>query len=172
MFLYNPIAVMKENAHYVRWHVYDTVTHLIYGKSTDMVQNDCDVDGLIGEWHHEFTLGGMVATLPWLVVPIIKNPWLKRFLMPTKGNSTGSGHIMSVREGSYSRLNFWSSRGAGGAKIFFSGTKGYSNIVWRILNWLIKAIWLTGECMLLFKRIALMSLYTASCKQSLLTAQE
>ena len=130
----------KQCANHYRWHVYDTLIHLIYGESVGMVQSGCDVDGLISEWHHEFTLGGLVATLPWLVRPIITNPWLKRFLMPTKGNSTGSGHIMSVRDDSYSRL--WSSKEI---KIRFSGTKGFSNIVWTILNWLVKATWLIGE---------------------------
>ncbi len=98
MLLYNPMPITRQCANHYRWHVYDTMTHLIYGKSVGMVQSGCDVDGLISEWHHMFTLGGVVATLPWLIRPLITNQWLKKFLMPTKGDSRGSGHIMSVSE--------------------------------------------------------------------------
>ena len=70
-----------------------------------MVESGCDVDCLISDWHHEFTLGGLVATLPWLVHPIITNRWFKRFLIPSKGNNMGSGHIMSVSEASCSLQN-------------------------------------------------------------------
>ena len=62
----------------------------------DMVEKGHDVDRLIGEWHRVFTLGGLVATLPWLIRPIIMNRYLKIFLMPSKRHGTGSGHIMLV----------------------------------------------------------------------------
>ena len=81
-----------------RWHVYDTITSLIYGEPVGMVEQGRDVDGLINEWHSIFTLGGLVATLPWLVHPIISNRLLKRFFMPSKGNSKGSGHVMTVSD--------------------------------------------------------------------------
>lgn len=63
-----------------------------------MVEEGRDVDRLISEWHRVFTLGGLIATLPWLINPIIRNRYLKTFLMPSKGHNTGSGHIMSVSE--------------------------------------------------------------------------
>ena len=80
-----------------RWHVYDTITQLIYGKPVGMVEKGEDVNGLIKHWHHVFTLGGLVGTLPWLIHPIITNNWLKRFLMPNKSHHSGAGHIMNVR---------------------------------------------------------------------------
>lgn len=119
------------------------MTHLIYGKSVGMVERGCDVDGLISEWHHVFTLGGLVATLPWLIHPIITNPWLKRFLMPSKLHSTGSGHIMSVSQASCPLQSFESD--AQMADTHFSGTKKCSNIVWKILSWLVRATWLIGQ---------------------------
>ena len=81
-----------------RWHVYDTITKLIYGRPVRMVERGEDVDGLVSEWHKIFRLGGLVATLPWLVHPIISAPLLKDIFMPHKGHTTGSGHIMKMHE--------------------------------------------------------------------------
>ncbi|KAI4129722.1 MAG: hypothetical protein LQ338_002106 [Usnochroma carphineum] len=61
-----------------------------------MVQQGREVDGLISEWHRVFTLGGLVATLPWLINPLIHNAILKRYLMPSKRQAWASGHVMSV----------------------------------------------------------------------------
>ncbi|KAL8833986.1 MAG: hypothetical protein Q9170_003988 [Blastenia crenularia] len=71
-------------ANYIRWHVYDTVTKMIYGKGTGMVEQGSEVNGLISEWHRVFTLGGLVASLPWLINPLIHHPLLKKLLMPSK----------------------------------------------------------------------------------------
>ena len=70
------------------------------------MENGRDIDGLICQWHRVFTLGGLVATLPWLVHPIISSPWLKNFFMPSKLHHTGSGHVMSVCERSDSSVFF------------------------------------------------------------------
>ena len=79
--------------------MYDTVTQLIYGTPVGMVKAGRDVDKLISEWHKMFTLGGLLATLPWLIYPIISNPFLKPFFMPSHTNPTkmGSDHVISVR---------------------------------------------------------------------------
>ncbi|KAL8956243.1 MAG: hypothetical protein Q9193_006180 [Seirophora villosa] len=71
---------------------------MTYGEATGMVEQGRDVNGMISEWHRVFTLGGLVATLPWLINPLIHHPLLKRFLMPSKQHDWGSGHIMLVRE--------------------------------------------------------------------------
>ena len=89
-------TLQKSQADNPRWHVYDTITQLIYGVPVGMVENGRDIDGLISEWHRTFTLAGLVATLPWLLGPIITNRYLKSFLMPSKGHRTGSGHVMTV----------------------------------------------------------------------------
>ena len=80
----------------IRWYVYDTITHLTYGKPAGMVEQGRDVQNLIKSWHDMFHLGGLVATLPWLIHPIICSPVLKNYLMPQKGQSRGSGYVMSV----------------------------------------------------------------------------
>lgn len=79
-----------------RFYVYDAITLLIYGKSVGMVDSGHDVDHLISDWHQVFTLGGLIATLPWLISPIIKSRYMKRFLMPHKRHGSGSGHVMMV----------------------------------------------------------------------------
>ena len=82
-----------------RWYIYDTVTHLIYGEPAGFVAQEKDVNALIESWHDMFRLGGLVATLPWLIHPLITSWPLKRYLMPHKGQSRGSGAIMSVCSG-------------------------------------------------------------------------
>lgn len=72
------------------------MTQVIYGVPVGMVDKGRDVDRLISEWHRVFTLGGLIATLPWLVVPIINNRYLKPFLMPYKWHGHGTGHIIRV----------------------------------------------------------------------------
>ncbi|KAL8671556.1 MAG: hypothetical protein Q9168_003941 [Polycauliona sp. 1 TL-2023] len=67
---------------------------MVYGESTEMVQQGHEVNGLITEWHQAFTLGGLVASLPWLINPLIHNPLFKKYLMPSKRQDWGSGHIM------------------------------------------------------------------------------
>ena len=79
-----------------RWHIYDTMTRVIYGVPVGMVDKGRDVDRLIGEWHRVFTLGGLIATLPWLLGPIINYIYLKPFLMPSEWHGHGTGHIMRV----------------------------------------------------------------------------
>lgn len=75
------------------------MTQVIYGVPLGMVEKGRDVDRLIGEWHRVFTLGGLIATLPWLIGPIINNRYLKPFLMPSKWHGHGIGHIMRVGMG-------------------------------------------------------------------------
>ena len=41
-------------------------------------------------------LAGLVATLPWLMNPILKNPLWKRYMMPKAGDNSGTGRIMSA----------------------------------------------------------------------------
>ena len=76
------------------------MTQVIYGVPVGMVDKGRDVDRLISEWHRVFTLGGLLATLPWLVGPLINNRYLKPFLMPSKWHGHGIGHIMRVGENS------------------------------------------------------------------------
>ena len=89
-------ASMTSEADSNRWYVYDAVTHLIYGEPAGFVDQEQDVDGLIEAWHDMFRLGGLVATLPWLIHPLITSWPLKRYIMPHKGQDSGSGSIMSV----------------------------------------------------------------------------
>lgn len=91
----HPLWTLSDNS---RWHVYDTITQLIYGVPVGMVEKGRDIDRLISEWHHMFRLGGLMATLPWLIQPIITNRCLKPFFMPSKRHGSGSGHIMTVSE--------------------------------------------------------------------------
>ena len=79
-----------------RYYVYDSITHLIYGKTAGMVEAGYDVENLIKSWHDMFRLGGLVATLPWLIHPLINAYPFNKYLMPQKGHRSGSGHIMSV----------------------------------------------------------------------------
>ncbi|KAL9097015.1 MAG: hypothetical protein Q9165_000979 [Trypethelium subeluteriae] len=90
------VGEVVDMAEWARWHVYDTITHLIYGKPVGMTIEGRDIDELVAQWHKVFTLGGLVVTLPWLIHPIISVKWLG--LMPSKSHKFGSGHIMNVHE--------------------------------------------------------------------------
>lgn len=79
---------------------------MVYGEATGMVERSREVNGLISEWHRTITLGGLVASLPWLIIPLIHHPLLKRFLMPSKRQDWGSGHIMLVRYNTDFRLQY------------------------------------------------------------------
>lgn len=92
-----------------------------------MVEQGRDVQDLIKSWHDMFHLGGLVATLPWLIHPIISSPVLKNYLMPQKGQSRGSGYVMSVS-------NKWAHYLLGAADVSNSYTKSFSIIAWQILN--------------------------------------
>ncbi len=63
-----------------------------------MVEAGDDVENLIKPWHDMFRLAGLVATLPWLIHPLISTYPFKEYFMPRKGHRSGSGHIMSVSD--------------------------------------------------------------------------
>lgn len=87
-----------------RWFLNDTVTHFTFGQPIGFVEEGRDVDGLIEALHSMAIMTGLIAALPWLFEPLIKNRFLKRFLLPGPGNRTGSGRIMAVS----SALPLWS----------------------------------------------------------------
>lgn len=74
----------------------DTVTHFTFGKPIGFINAECDVDGLIVAPHSMAIMTGLIAALPWLSDPLVKNPFLKRFLLPGPRNRTGSGRFMAV----------------------------------------------------------------------------
>ena len=79
-----------------RWFIYDAVSHMAFGEPIGFVRNGRDVGGLIEAFHEMAPLAGLVAALPWLMNPILKNPVLGRFFMPKAGDGSGTGRIMLV----------------------------------------------------------------------------
>ena len=69
---------------------------MAFGEAIGFVRNGCDVGGLIQAFHDMAPMGGLVAALPWLMNPILKNPVLGKFLMPKAGDRSGTGKIMMV----------------------------------------------------------------------------
>ena len=72
------------------------MTHLTFGQPIGFVDAERDVNGLIAALHSMAIMTGLIAALPWLFNPLVKNPFLKKFLLPGPGNKTGSGRIMAV----------------------------------------------------------------------------
>ena len=60
------------------------------------VESGCDVDGVIASLHGQTRFAGLMASLPWLVNPIVKHRVLKNVLLPHKGDKTGTGKLMAV----------------------------------------------------------------------------
>ena len=81
---------------WAQWFVYDLVTQLGFGEAVGFVKEGKDVGGLIQSFHDMAPMAGLVAALPWLMNPILKNPLFKRYLMPRAGDNTGTGKIMKV----------------------------------------------------------------------------
>lgn len=79
------------------------VSHMAFGEAIGFVREGRDVGGLIQAFHDMAPLAGLIATLPWLMNPIIKNPLFSRFLMPKSGDGTGTGRIMLVSRVSRTR---------------------------------------------------------------------
>ena len=82
---------------WAQWFVYDLVTQLGFGKPVGFVKQGKDVEGLIQSFHDMAPMAGLVAALPWLMNPILKNPLFKHYMMPKAGDNTGTGKIMKVR---------------------------------------------------------------------------
>ena len=71
---------------------------MAFGEAIGFVRSGCDVGGLIQAFHNMAPLAGLVAALPWLLNPILKNAVLGRFIMPKAGDKSGTGRIMLVLE--------------------------------------------------------------------------
>ena len=82
---------------------------MAFGEAIGFVRNGCDIGGLIQAFHNMAPLAGLVAALPWLMNPILKNPVLGKFLMPKAGDRSGTGKIMMVikasKAGSMNKAN-------------------------------------------------------------------
>ena len=68
----------------------------MFGEPMGFVKNGCDLDGVIASLHGQAVSAGLIASLPWLVSPIIKHPLFERYLLPHKGDKTGTGKLMTV----------------------------------------------------------------------------
>jgi hypothetical protein len=69
---------------------------LAFGKEIGFIREGRDVENLIKAFHDMAIFAGLVAMLPWLMNPLLKNPITKRYLMPKPGHNSGSGKIMLV----------------------------------------------------------------------------
>lgn len=76
---------------------------MAFGEAIGFVREGRDVGGLIQAFHEMAPLAGLVAALPWLMNPILKNSLLGRFFMPKAGDGTGTGKIMLVSRESRAR---------------------------------------------------------------------
>ena len=80
-----------------RWFVYDTVSHMSFGRNPGFVKNGKDVEGLIQAFHDMAPMAGLVAALPHLVNPVLNSSIFGWYLMPTAGDGTGIGKVMQVK---------------------------------------------------------------------------
>lgn len=82
---------------------------MAFGEAIGFVRNGCDVGGLIQAFHDMAPLAGLVAALPWLMNPVLKNSILGKLLMPKAGDRSGTGKIMMVirasKPGSMNKAN-------------------------------------------------------------------
>ncbi|MCJ1432411.1 hypothetical protein MMC27_001767 [Xylographa pallens] len=69
-------------AAYTRFFLSDVFNHLTYGKPIGCVEHGEDVDGLIQALQDIYWLTASVAVLPWLLLPLMKNGFVFRYLLP------------------------------------------------------------------------------------------
>ncbi|KAL2042541.1 hypothetical protein N7G274_005035 [Stereocaulon virgatum] len=83
---------------WTQWLDYDLVTKFDFGQSVGFVGEGKDVGGLIQSFHDMAPMADLVAALPWLMNPSLKNPVFKRFMMPRARDKTGTGKMMKYRD--------------------------------------------------------------------------
>lgn len=80
-----------------KWFMYDVVTDVTFGEPIGFVREGKDIGKLLQAFHELAPLAGLIAALPWLMNPLLKNDFFgRRFLMPKAGDSRGGGRIMEV----------------------------------------------------------------------------
>lgn len=88
-----------------RYFMYDVISQFIYGKPVGFLKESSDVEGLIKAWQSLFNIGGMMASMPWLIRPILFNLFSKRLVLPNTVHGKELNKIHRVREHGLNRFS-------------------------------------------------------------------
>ena len=82
-----------------RYFMYDVISQFIYGTSVGFLRDGIDVGGLISAWQYLFNIGGMMASMPWLIRPTLFNAFSKKVLLPhtAHGKQLNKIHTVSIK---------------------------------------------------------------------------
>ncbi|MCJ1407333.1 hypothetical protein MMC19_001404 [Ptychographa xylographoides] len=83
---------------WIRMNLYDMVTQLTFSDLIGFVKHGQDVDGFIAGIYSMSWFAGLIATLPWLMNPLIHNNLTKRFFLPRSGDKSGTGQVMKYQD--------------------------------------------------------------------------
>lgn len=78
--------------------MYDVISQFIYGEPVGFIKTGNDVGGLIGAWQYLFNIGGLMASMPWLIGPTMFNTFSKKFILPFTAHGSKLSKIHCVRK--------------------------------------------------------------------------
>ena len=90
------VSIQSKTDNSRRMNLYDMVTQLTFSDLIGFVKHGQDVDGFIAGIYSMSWFAGLIATLPWLMNPLIHNNLTKRFFLPRSGDKSGTGQVMKV----------------------------------------------------------------------------
>ncbi|MCJ1391461.1 hypothetical protein MMC18_004325 [Xylographa bjoerkii] len=83
---------------WVRWMLFDTITQVTFSNLIGFIKHGQDVNGFISSIYGMSYFAGLIATLPWLMRPLLQHPYLKRFLLPHEGDGSGTARVMMYQD--------------------------------------------------------------------------
>lgn len=121
-----------------RFFLSDVFNHLSYGKHLGCVANGYDIDGQIEALQNLYSLSATVAVLPSVMLPLIKNSFLKTYFWSHTKTFKSLKKVISVRCFATPPTN-WIKSAATALREFCrksfgeSKTQGNHVLIWRVI---------------------------------------
>ena len=81
---------------WIRWFLLDTITHVVFGVPAGFVKEGRDIDGIVTGLRQMSVFALLLGGFPWLLNPIINQPFFRKRIIPHTGDTRGTGRMMSV----------------------------------------------------------------------------
>ena len=75
-----PYYLLKSLTKALRWFLNDVISGMVHGEPLGCITQGQDVHGLIRTLHGIYTMSSFVAVLPYLMLPLVKNLFLRRYV--------------------------------------------------------------------------------------------
>ena len=64
-----------------RWFLNDALTAVLHGKPVGCLAQKGDANGFLRTLQGIYTMSGMVAVLPWIMMPLVTNKFLRKYVL-------------------------------------------------------------------------------------------